>query len=578
MFGEVTLRARLGTTLAVLGALGAIAAGSLTASARADTIPIPADQFDVVSAGASATNPDQLTVVVDSVSTVASLSAQFLANGTGVYGETLTLASTAADPTGPAGSTQTTWTATIPVGTYASPGSGLPIGDYAVSVNGAFTDSATATYSLPYAGWIDFFATSAVTLTAPSTNLSYPNTSTALSGQVTLTNPDGTPDTDYSFANDLVEIIGAGHQLSLPISSDGTFSDPDFTASANESIEAQVGGPVIDTSLSAPVDITVTSVTPTLSLAVNPVTETYGKPVTVTGKLTYTSASTPVAGQQVWVNTTKDSAGALATATTTSTGAFTITLPQQSAGGTLYVGSASATDLSGVVEPLTLNVVHPTEITSFATSLNQYWGLSVSGCLGFPAGDKTERMEHTSGLTVEYASSPGGSWKKLGAISGSESDQACGTGGIKFTGSFEAPENYAYYRVVYAGTTGATSYAATNGNAVLAWRYADRIIDLKVSPTVVNAGGKLSVSGTLQYYYSGWRNYSGQTIVIYLHPKGSSTTWYWLVKVKTNSKGQFSMTFKDPVSATWQAVFDGNDSNGVGHLLAGSSDVYVRLK
>jgi len=62
------------------------------------------------------------------------------------------------------------------------------------------------------------------------------------------------------------------------------------------------------------------------------------------------------------------------------------------------------------------------------------------------------------------------------------------------------------------------------------------------------------------------------------HPKGSNPTWYWLVKVKTNAKGQFVATFKDPVSATWQAVFEGNNSNGVGHLSYGSPEVYVRLK
>ena len=93
----------------------------------------------------------------------------------------------------------------------------------------------------------------------------------------------------------------------------------------------------------------------------------------------------------------------------------------------------------------------------------------------------------------------------------------------------------------------------------------------------MNAGGKLTISGMLQYYYSGWHNYSGQTIWIDLRPKGNAT-WYWLVKVKTNSKGQFSATFTDPVSATWQAVFEGNNNNGVGHLSAGSSEVYVRLK
>jgi hypothetical protein len=576
MLGEVTLRASLCTALAVLGAVGAVAAGSLTASASADAVPIPADTFDVVSAGASATNLDQLTVVVDSTSTVATLSAQFLTNGVDAYDQTLTLASTAADPTGPTGSTQTTWTANLPAGA-----SGLPLGAYSVTLNGSFTDSGT-THSQPDAGVFSFFATSALTLAAAQANLSYPHPSTVLSGQVTLTNPDGTPDTGYSSSNDLwvrIQVVGGAFNELLPISSDGTFSDLDFTPSASESVVAEVVGAVVDSSESAPVALTVASVKPTLSLRVNPVTETYGKPVTVTGTLSGTSGSTsaPVAGRPVWVSTSTSSARALAKGTTAANGGFSVTLPERAAGGTLYVGSDSATDLAAAVVPLTLKVVHPTQISSFKVSLSQYWEVGLSGCLGFPASDKSERIDHTSGLTVQYAS-PGGSWKKLGVINGNESDQGCGTGGIKFSGSFAAPENYAYYRVVYAGATGATSYAARTGSAVLAWRYADRITDFKVSPTVVNAGGKLTIKGTLQYYYSGWHNYGGQTIVVSLHPKSGNSKWYWLVKVKTNSKGQFSTTFKDPVSATWQAAFDGNNSNGVGHLAVGSAEVYVRLK
>ena len=67
-----------------------------------------------------------------------------------------------------------------------------------------------------------------------------------------------------------------------------------------------------------PVALIVTDTTPTLKLKVNPVTETYGKAVTVTGTLSYTSgsASAPVAGQQIWVSTTKSAADALANGTT----------------------------------------------------------------------------------------------------------------------------------------------------------------------------------------------------------------------------------------------------------------------
>jgi hypothetical protein len=376
-----------------------------------------------------------------------------------------------------------------------------------------------------------------------------------------------------------VDIQSGGVTVAKPsLRSDGTFA-VNFTPSASESVDAEVTGTAVESSVSLPVAFTVTSATPTMSLTVNSVTETYGKPVTVTGTLTYTSgsASGPVADRAVWVSrSNKDSVGALATAVTTNNGSFTLQLATPT-GGPLYVGSFSEPDLPAVVVPLTLKVVHPTVISSFKTTLNQYWRLSVSGCLGLPAGD-TSAFEDTSGLTVEWGSSPTGPWKKLGVINGNESYQRCGTGGVKFTGSYAAPLNYAYYRVVYAGAAGATSYAATNGNAVLAWRYDDRITAYKVSPTTVNAGGKLTIKGTLQYWYGGYHNYGGQTIVIYLHPKGSNPTWYWLVKVKTNAKGQFVATFKDPVSATWQAVFEGNNSNGVGHLSAGSPEVYVRLK
>jgi hypothetical protein len=568
MFGEVTVRASLGATLAVIGALGAIAAGSHAANAATT------DTFTVVSALTTVGNPDQLTVVVDSPSTLTGLSVGFVNDGVDAYDETLTPGSAVAVPTDPT-QTESTWTANIPAGA-----SGLPLGSYSVSLTGTFAD--TTTYSLATGDTFNFDATSSVTLSAANASLSYPNTATTLSGQVTLTNPDGTPDTDYTSPAGLeVSIQSDGTTIAdVPVTSDGTFSYS-ITPSASESVEAEVvGNAVVYGSLlpSPSVSLTVTDVTPTLSLKVNPVTETYGKPVTVSGTLTYTSAKTPVEDQPVWVNTTNSPDGALATGTTTVGGGFSITLPERAAGGTLYVGSANANDVSAVAMPLTLKVVHPTTISSFKTTLNQYWGLSVSGCLGFPASDKTERITHTSGLTVEWGSSTTGPWKKLGVINGNEADHACGTGGIEFSGSYEAPLNYAYYRVVYAGTTGATSYAATNGNAVLAWRYDDRITAYKVSPTTVNAGGKLTIKGTLQYWYGGYHNYGGQTIVIYLHPKGSNPTWYWLVKVKTNAKGQFVATFKDPVSATWQAVFEGNNSNGVGHLSYGSPEVYVRLK
>src|SRR3984957_13182988 len=336
MLGEVTLRASLGAALAVLGAIGAIAAGSLTASAD----PVPStDSFTVVSAGASAANPDQLSVVVDSPDTITGLTAQFLNGAVDAYDQALTLGSTAPDPTDPTQS-ETTWTASIPAGT-----SGLALGSYSITLNGTFSDAGT--YSQPEAGRFGFFATAALTLAAANTNLSYPDSSTTLSGTVTLTNPDGTPDTDYTPSSGLtlsIKAIGSEFNQLLPIGSDGTFSDPDFAPSASESVEARIVGGTVDVSSSKPVAFTVTTVTPTLSLKVNPVTETYGKSAIVTGTLSYASGSksAPVAGEQVWVAATQSSAGALATGTTSASGGFSIKLPERAAGGTPYSGRARA--------------------------------------------------------------------------------------------------------------------------------------------------------------------------------------------------------------------------------------------
>jgi hypothetical protein len=569
MFGVVTLRASLGATLAVLGALGAIVAGSHVANAsNAD------DTFTVTQTQVTPGGPYQVLFETDSPTTpgLDGMSVAFMNGSIDVYNQELRALPSHTDPNNPS-MTVGMWVADIPAGA-----SGLPLGIYTMTLNGTFADGGTD--SVATGVTVPFLASSAVTLSAASTSLSYPNNSTTLSGQVTLTNPDGTADTVFPAGLEVAFQEASGTLGYARVASDGSYSYP-ISPAGTESFDAEVVGyaTVEPSAPSAAVTLTVTNVTPTLKLNVNPVTETYGKPVTVTGTLTYGADSAPVAGQHVEVIDNAIRTGdTIATVITAANGSFSFTLSEVPAGATVDVLAAGEDGVAAVTVPLTLKVVHPTTITGFKTTLNQNWGLSVSGCLGFPASDKTEKLAHTSGLTVEYEASSHGPWKKLAAINANEPDRACGTGGIEFSGSFRAPSNSAYYRVVYAGTAGATSYAATTSNSVLTWRYEDRITGFSASPTVVNAGGKLTIKGTLQYYYRGWHNYSGQTVVIYLHPKGSSPTWYWIYKVKTNAKGQFSLTFKDPVSATWQVGFAGNNSNGVGHLSTASPEVYVRLK
>ena len=67
---------------------------------------------------------------------------------------------------------------------------------YSITLNGTFADSDHLQPA--HRRDVNFFADSSVTLSAANTSLSYPDPSTTLSGQVTLTYPDNTADTDYS--------------------------------------------------------------------------------------------------------------------------------------------------------------------------------------------------------------------------------------------------------------------------------------------------------------------------------------------------------------------------------------------
>jgi hypothetical protein len=560
------LRASVGTVLALLCAVGATGAGALTANAS----PSDADTFTVVSAGAAAANPDQLTVVVDSTATatITGLTAHLLAGSTDELDPVLT--QQAPSPTDPAG--QTTWTALIPVGTSPT---GLALGDYTVSLDATFSDSGTGSATAP--GLFGFLAQPTVTLAAANKTLTYPSVTAGLSGTVALAYPDDTADTTYTGVG--VNILAGGQVVEqLPVDGSGNFADANFTPLSTETVTAQATG-LVTGGTSNPVILTVTTVKPKLTASASPSVETYGKPVTVSGTVTYpaSSGSVVVPNAQILV-TTGLGQSPMATGTTDANGKYSIKVPVQSIGVTLYVTATSVPGLPNVLTTLPLNVTYPTEITSFKVSLNQYWQLSVSGCLSVTFSNQSVYFYRSSGLTVQYAPTSKGPWKKLAAINPNETTSYCKNTGIAFNGKFNAPENYAYYRVVYAGVKPVShgiGFSATNSTTALAWKYDDRIVSAHISPTVVNAGGKLTVKGTLQYYYSGWHNYAGQTVIIILRPKGSST-WYYLrgVKAKTNSKGQFSVTFTDPVSATWAAEYEGSST----HLSAVSSQVYVRLK
>jgi hypothetical protein len=156
--------------------------------------------------------------------------------------------------------------------------------------------------------------------------------------------------------------------------------------------------------------------------------------------------------------------------------------------------------------------------------------------------------------------------------------RSCGNGGAEVGGQALARLNLAYYRAYFpgdhaAGGTASPSYLPAASPTLLAWKFEDRIADFSVSPATVDATGKLTVQGVLQYYQSGWHGFGGQPVLIILRPERTST-WYWITRVSTGAKGQFSATFADPESATWSAEYLGSSA----HLATVGPMIYARLR
>jgi hypothetical protein len=309
-----------------------------------------------------------------------------------------------------------------------------------------------------------------------------------------------------------------------------------------------------------------------MSACLSEKTVTYGSKVTVSGTVTYEPGGAFVAlpGQTVRIFAHPGAASPVEKVVTGANGRFTAVLPKEAASMD-WVVQAGGPYLNTATVTLPMKVDLPTVLSGFHATLNQFWQVSFRACLALPGG-VPGRISALSGLTIQYATAPGGPWRTLGTVP-RQAGTACGNGGRAFSGKLSAQRNYAYYRARYAGGAGpaGTALLSSVSGEMLAWKYADRIVSLRVSPGSVAAGGKLTVSGVLQFYLAKWRNYGGQQVPIILLPKGSKQWYYWLVVPVTNSRGQFSLTFTDPVSATWSAEYQGNST----HLATVGAMIYV---
>jgi hypothetical protein len=526
------------------------------------------DQVSISSASFG-TGPDgeQLSITADSTAPLATMTA-YLADATTT--DTLTMQ----PPNGGGGAGTSTWTAPVSVGT---PPGGLPLGTYNVTVGVTFQDGTTGSGTAP--GTAAFQETPSVTLSVDSPVVSYDHQHPIVFGAVTVLLPGST--TPAPYAKEQIVLVDSSLR-DVPVTTDaaGHYVHVFLSPQSGETVSAEVPGSSTVAAASSPntVTFTIHQDPVAISAHLSATTVTYGGKVTVKGTVSYEPDSTyvPFPRQNVRIYASTGSGSPAARAVTDAKGNFRAALPREPASVHWVVragGLAAGPYLGTAAKTLPMKVNLPTTITGFRATLSQFWQVSFRGCLRLQPG-VPGYVSSLAGLTIQYAARPGGPWHTLGTAA-RRASLVCGKTGRSFSGILPARLNYAYYRAVYAGGTNktGTGYLPAASGKVLAWKYEDRIVSFRVSKRTVPKGGKLTVSGRLQYYSAKWRNYPGQQVYIILRPQGSKT-WYWIVIARTDRAGRLSATFTDPVSATWSAEYLGDPA----HLATVAAMIYVAVK
>jgi hypothetical protein len=477
-------------------------------------------------------------------------------------------------PANPPASGPSTWTS--PVVSQAGGSDNLQLGIYNVAVDAA--DQGGASVSYQPAGTFAFQETPSITPNPADLMITHDNSSPTISGIVSTLAPGATTAQPYGDEQIMLEDSVLGD---VPLTTNATTGAYSYTFAHPEpgevfSIVVQptsslAGGATVTGQFDAQTDPVA------LSAGLSASTVTYGGKVTVGGTLSYQPGGSyePLSRQTVRIYSKAGATTPVATATTSATGSFTATLPKEAAsvqwvvqaGGTAaspYLGSASLT--------LPMKVNLPTSVSGFGVALSVTAQLSFHGCLTLTAGVPGS-LPSLSGLAIQYSASAKGPWRSLGALP-TQTAARCGNGGWKFSGTLGAKLNYAYYRAWYPGATAAgTGYLAAASGSVLEWKYEDRITGFSVSSKTVHNGGTLTVNGQLQYYSGTWLDYASQSVYVILRAPGRCANWCYLVVPTTGSNGRFSVTFKDPQTATWSALFLGNST----HLATQAPSSYVTV-
>ncbi|HET7016931.1 MAG TPA: hypothetical protein VFI65_23610 [Streptosporangiaceae bacterium] len=557
------LRSRLVLHVAAL-------AGALSLAIGGAAVPASAGTGSIVIDGvfAPASEPGLLAIQIEATSPITSLTAHLYNSS-----QAKVLDLNSGDFTLTAGgSTDGVWTVTSAI-TQGQ----LGLGTYQVTVDA--TDQGGDSVTGASAGSFAFLIVPTVTLTSSPAVLSFARPSVTVSGTVTGRYPDGS---DKPLADQPVTIFGSVRSWNTVTDSAGDYSLT-LTPSLQDVLTASVPPSATVSSAASPrvgLNDQVSDVA--VHVRLSTASANYGQPVTMSGTAQYQldgiwKPLPNTAIDIIGVDFYSDSHHHVA-AKTNASGQFSARLPSvPSATWTAEVASNQYLAGSGgspgpypsfAPNSAFLTVRIPTQIASPRVSFTPVGDISVRGCLEAAPPLRSDRTLPipSSGPTaqLQFSRTAKGPWQNVGVMNHAGPAGCAATG---LGGEFPSAVLSGYYRLSYPGdalfepSVSAVRHAATART---------KVTGFDVSPRSVAGHGRITVSGRLDQQAKGWRGLGRALIKVLIRPQGSSK-WYWYKKLHTTASGRFRVSFADPVSGDWAALYVGDST----HLETVSKAIHV---
>lgn len=193
--------------------------------------------------------------------------------------------------------------------------------------------------------------------------------------------------------------------------------------------------------------------------------------------------------------------------------------------------------------PVNVHIPVPTAISNFTATEDEYGEAVLSGNLT----SNGQQVWTNRWVSVEYS----GDNKHWSYIGSTQMGRSGLQGGQFFTYAYNGTTR-GYWRVHFWGTG---DYSQSWSKSVAVFRFNTRITGGRPSNAHPYRNQTEYFSGYLQDYRAGsWQNMGNTTVGLYFRPTGSRT-WYWMAQGRTDSKGRYSLSAKDPAGGTWCVAF-----------------------